>query len=105
LNRKSIAPARQRLHVPGIAGGFAQSLPQTENGGVDAVADFDDRAVWPELSADILAEYHFAGPLQQHGQNPERLFLEFHLGAVPPEFGGANIELEIVETNDADPSE
>ena len=57
--------------------------------------------VRPKQLADFLAHHHFAGMLQQNGQNAEGLLLQPHAATVAAQFGGSQVEFKIGKARDA----
>jgi len=65
------------------------------------VAHLDHGVVGPEAAAQIVAQHHLAGMFQQGHQDTERLFLQPDLVTVLAQFGGAHVELEFPEADEA----
>ena len=61
--------------------------------------ELHNRVIRPQLLADFLAGYHFAGVLQQFSEDQERLLAQADLfGFVLAQFTGAKVEFKACET-------
>jgi hypothetical protein len=67
--------ARNSLDERRIVRGICQCAPKFLDSCVETFVEINKRVGWPYLSAKLLTSYHFSRPLQQEGQNPERLVL------------------------------
>jgi hypothetical protein len=81
--------------------GFAQGISEFLDGGVDAVVEFDDGIIRPQVQADFLAQHYLTAMLQQHGQDSERLFLQSDPPPMLAQLASANVEFERSEANSA----
>jgi hypothetical protein len=88
-------PRSPRSEVRGIAERVAQPL----DGGVDAVIELDDGVVRPERLADLVAQHHLTGMVQQHEQDAEGLLVKADPDTVLAQLGGSSVQFERVETN------
>jgi hypothetical protein len=66
---------------------------------VDARRVFHDRIVRPKSFPYFHPEHHFAGSLQKHEQDLERLLLKADSHPVLPQFARANVQFKRCETN------
>src|SRR6185369_1515573 len=94
---ESIAAARQRFYEPRRFSRIAERLAQALHRSVDAVVEVDDGVAGPELLAKLLAGDEIARMLQKERKHAQRLPLELYLAAVPAQFQGAWVELEVSE--------
>ena len=74
--------ARQRFDVTRFVGGVIQGIPKPANGGIQPSVKINKCAFRPQLHAQLVAGYEFAGALQQQLQNLKRLILKFQADAV-----------------------
>jgi hypothetical protein len=79
-------PRSPRSEVRGIAERVAQPL----DGGV---------VVRPERLADLVAQHHLTGMVQQHEQDAEGLLVKADPDTVLAQLGGSSVQFERVETN------
>ena len=83
-----------------IFGGIAEHLAQAVDGGADAVLEFNDGAVGPELVTNFFARHQVAGAIEQHRQDSKRLFGQAHgLFALLAELTRAKVQLEAFEAD------
>src|SRR5215831_2634848 len=78
LRSKPVAAATDCLYILGSLGGILEGFTQPAYRRIDAVVEFDDDSVRPQMLAKLFASHHVAGPLQQDGQDLKRLFGEAH---------------------------
>src|ERR1700722_2679182 len=100
-SEETISPARHGFDEPGILRRITEGVPQSPNGGVQAVIEIDEGVRRPEPVAQLLAGHDFAGLLQKLCQYLERLLLELDLQPLAAQFTGAQIELVYAETASA----
>jgi hypothetical protein len=67
--------ARNSLDERRIVRRISQCAPKFLDSSVETIVEINKRVGWPDLSAKLLTGYNFSRPLQQEGQNPERLVL------------------------------
>ena len=91
----------QRLHEPRMLGVVAERGAQALDRRVQPVLEVDERAVRPQPLPELVAGQHLAGPLEQHGQQLERLVLQAEAHAVLAQLARAEIELESSESESA----
>src|SRR3954454_17790439 len=101
INRcnKSITVMRQSLHEGWFLGIVAQSGAQLIDGLVQTALEINEGVFRPELPAEFVPGYHFAGALQQKDQRLERLFLKIDSRALTAQLAGAGIDFERAETD------
>ena len=90
-SEEAISAARQRFHKAGILCRVAQRIAQPLDRGVQAVVEVHERIGGPQAAVEILPGDHFAGTLQQHGQDLKGLLLQANLEAVAAELPGAQV--------------
>src|SRR5207244_1798340 len=93
-SQEPIPSPRQSLDEPRIVRRFAQRFPQLVNGSIQAVVEIDEGFGLPELGAQLFAGDDFAGPLQEQGEDMERLFLELNPHALLAQLPCAQVHLE-----------
>jgi hypothetical protein len=64
------------------------------------VLEVDEGVSGPEAPMQFLSRDQFAGPLDQRGQQPERLILDVDRNVIPPQLARACVELERPEADD-----
>ena len=96
-----VAAALQRLDIARALGKVAERVPDLGNGLVEAVVEIDEDGVGPDRPAQRVARYQFARLHDQHGQHPERLFLQRGLYAFPVQLACLQVELENAEADGA----
>jgi hypothetical protein len=100
-SQKTVSAASECFNEAGIFGGITEGVAQALDGGVQAVVEIHEGVGRPEPAPQLFPGKNFTGTLEEHGQDLERLLLESHLSAVPPEFTGAEIHFEGTKADDA----
>jgi hypothetical protein len=94
---ETIPLPRHGLDIARIVGIIIESLPELLNGSIQAVLEFDEGAIGPETSLQLVPGDYLPRPLQKCNQNPERKVLQLDTCAVPPELVRRRIRLELPE--------
>src|SRR6185295_13457736 len=94
---ETVAPAGQRLDEARTVGGIVQGIPQPLDRAVEADVEVHERVAGPEGLADLLARHDLARPLQEEGEDLERLLLQPDLRPVLVELTRGRVELELSE--------
>ena len=95
---ESVTVARQGLDKARILRRIVQRFAQPFHRDVDTVLKITIGFAGPEFGLQLLPCYDLAGLLQEHGENPKRLFLQLDLDAAPAQFTGTQVEFENTET-------
>jgi hypothetical protein len=74
-SNKTIPIAWQCLDETRVLGVISQRAAQFIHGSVNAVFKVNEGIGGPELLPDLFPGHHFAGPLEERGQNLEGSFL------------------------------
>src|SRR5438552_18538482 len=91
---ESVAATRQRLHEPWALGRIVQGSTELVDCCVEANVEFDKRAGGPNRLAQVLTRHHFAGVLQEQGQDPKGLLLQPDLDPALAQLACVKINLE-----------
>jgi hypothetical protein len=70
---EAIAATRKSFNVVGMFGGIGESLAQLVDGFVEAILEVDESLGGPETLPDFFASDNYAGVLEKHEENLERL--------------------------------
>ena len=89
-----VAATRQRLHEPWALGRIVQGSTELVDCCVEANVEFDKRAGGPNRLAQVLTRHHFAGVLQEQGQDPKGLLLQPDLDPALAQLACVKINLE-----------
>jgi len=97
LNRsdKTIPMPWQRLDEPWVLRVIPQRLAQFFHGGVNAVFKINEGIGGPEFLLELVPCHHFAGSLEEQGENLEGPLLELDLLAISAEFPSSKINFEL----------
>jgi len=99
-NHQPVAPAGYGLDIFRVLRRVPKGVPQSLDGGVDAVVELYDGVVRPEPLLQLFARYHVAWTLYQHLKNAKRLFLKADSAPVPVQFTRLEIQFEGPQTDD-----
>ncbi len=94
LTQKAVPPPCHGFDITRIVGRFPERVAQLLNGGVDAVIELHDGVVRPKAEANLLAQHHLAGMLQQHTKDAAGLFPQAEPDAVFAQLTRSNVEFE-----------
>ena len=97
---EAVAAPMQRLDEPRIVGIVAERGAQPLDRRIQAVLEIDERPRRPQTLAQLFARHHFAGPLEHHRENFERLILQPDADAALAQLARAQIDLEGPESLD-----
>ena len=76
-----IALFGQRFNINGLRSPVAQSQPDLPDAVVQALVKFDESRITPDAGAQMFARNDLTSPLEQHGQNTQRLGLNLDTAA------------------------
>src|SRR5882762_3947555 len=96
---EAITPSRQRLDKPRLVSRVIQRLTQPIDGIVEPVVEVHEGVIRTKSLVEFLTRNCFAGILQAHGQDSERLLLHPDLSNVLEKFACAEINLKLPETS------
>src|SRR5438445_700925 len=96
---EAVAAAGYGLHKTGVGGVVAEGFAQLVYGGVETVVEIDEGVVRPQFAVQVFARDHFAGTLEQHGKDSERLLLETDAGTVLAQLAGDEVYLKGPKTH------
>jgi len=85
-NDKSITTSSERLDEHWRVRRFTERFAQPLDRGIETVIEIDKCVRWPEFAAQLLPGDQLSRPFEQRPQHLERLFLEFYLFSLPPQF-------------------
>src|SRR5215469_6820178 len=97
MANETVALARNGLDELRFVRRILERLAQPGYGAIEAVIEVDEGVCGPKLLAQFLACNNFARTVQEHGQDPEGLFLELDLLAALAQFRKLEINLEDLE--------
>ena len=89
-----VATSRHGFHKSGIFRDIPQRIPHLADGAVDCIVEIDKGVGVPELFLDLFPRDHFAGALDQEGQDLEWLLLNFDADAALSQFARLKIQFE-----------
>ena len=95
---ESVAVPGERLDEKRRPDLVTERAPQAVHGVVQAVIEVDERVVRPEPPPQFLSRDHGARMLEEHREDPERLFREPHPQALLAQLVRSNVDLEATET-------
>lgn len=75
-SNEPVASAGHGFDESGIVGFFAEGTSQFSDGGVQSVVELDEGVGGPKSLTNLFSGNQFAGALEQHGEDLERLFLQ-----------------------------
>ena len=90
----AIAASRHRLDERRPGGIVAEGGAHPFDGGVEAVLEVDEGAVWPETVAQFVSSDEVSRALEQRAQDFERLTLKLEARRADSQLAGAQVELE-----------
>jgi hypothetical protein len=93
-NNQPVSPSWQSLHVARTFRLITEGLPEPLNRIIQAHVEIYERVRGPKPLAKFLAGNHFAGPLDQKGQNLEGLVLQLNLQTMLAKLARVQICLE-----------
>ena len=96
-----VPPPLQRLDEARVVGLVPQRHAQPVDGAVQPAVEVDEGLVGPEPLPERLARHGRAARVEQGLQDPQRLLLQTHPQALPPELAGTPVQLENAEPEDA----
>ena len=83
---ETVTPARQGFYIPGIVGSISERVPETLDGGVQAMIEVHERVRWPELGVQFFAGDHLPWSVKKGQEYLEGLILQTDAGAVSAKF-------------------
>src|SRR5262245_29322023 len=89
---------RHGFQKPGTAGGVPQRVADLIDSNVQAPVKFNERAIWPELLADLFSANDLARTLHQKCQELIGLALKFDLQAILVKLAFFEIQFEHAES-------
>jgi hypothetical protein len=97
---EAVPASRQRLHELRNIGRIAQRGAQPLDSRVQAMLEIDERVSRPQPAVQFLPREELAGPLDERGQQADRLILNRDFAPRLAEFARAEIELEACKPNE-----
>ena len=88
---------REGLDKPGLVRRVAQRISKFFDRGVQAVIEGTEGVLGPKSLTQLVPGNDFAGVLQQHYHQPERLFLELYLYAFLVQLSRTEINSKVAE--------
>src|SRR5581483_5549344 len=80
-SHEAVSSPRNRFDEPGGIGGIRECGPQLTDGGFQAVIEFDESIVRPQVETEFVPGYYLTGVFQKNGQDFEGLTLQPDSGA------------------------
>jgi hypothetical protein len=90
----AITASRHRLDERRPGGIVAECRAQPFDGGVEAVLEVNERAVWPQTAVQFVSRDDVSRALEQRAQDGERLALKLEARRADSQLAGAQVERE-----------
>ena len=88
---EAISPARDGFNKNGVLSRVPEGITKLLKSSIDPFVEINERAIGPQLFANVLAGNDFPRVLEQHGENTKWFFLQGHTAAVAVELAGCEV--------------